>query len=64
MKDTLQKVVKVFLIISAAVLVLLLVLGVVLVFDWPWWVGLFLVLLLTGLVIAGFFPSYNSATKT
>jgi type VI secretion system protein ImpL len=55
MKDTLQKVFKVFLIISAAVLVLLLIFGVVLVFDWPWWVGLFLVLLLTGLVIAGFF---------
>jgi type VI secretion system protein ImpL len=52
MKETLQKVFKVFLIVSAAVLVLLLVLGVVLILDWPWWVGLFLVLLLAGFVTA------------
>jgi type VI secretion system protein ImpL len=40
---------------AASILGILLALGFVLVFDWPWWVGLFLVLLFTGLALGGLF---------
>lgn len=46
---------KYFLYIAAGLLALLLIVGIVLVFDWPWWVGLFLVLLAAGLTLGGFF---------
>lgn len=46
---------KYFMYIAAAILVVLLVAGLVLVFDWPWWVGVFLMLLCTGLALGGFF---------
>jgi type VI secretion system protein ImpL len=52
MKETYKKVIKVFLLVSAVTLLLLLICGVVLVLDWPWWVGLFLALLLAGFVLA------------
>ena len=43
-----------FLYTVAGMLGVLLVIGLVLVFDWPWWVGLFLMLLLVGLALGGF----------
>jgi type VI secretion system protein ImpL len=49
MKQLLLKILKVFLIIGAVLLGLLLVFGVVLFLDWPWWVGLFILLGLLGL---------------
>lgn len=55
MNETLRKVFKVFLLLAAGVLILLLICGVVLVLDWPWWVGLFLVVLLVGIILAGVF---------
>lgn len=38
---------------AAGTLSVLAVVGLVLIFDWPWWVGLFLLLLLAGLVLVG-----------
>lgn len=55
MKEWFSIFLKYFLYIAAAILVILLIVGVVLVFDWPWWVGLCLLLLLTGLALGGFF---------
>jgi type VI secretion system protein ImpL len=55
MKDKFQKLLKIFFVIAAVTLVILLVFGIVLVFSWPWWVGIFLNLLLAGLVVGGFF---------
>lgn len=52
MNETYKKVIKVFLLVSGVTLLLLLICGIVLVLDWPWWVGLFLVLLLAGFVLA------------
>jgi type VI secretion system protein ImpL len=54
MKEKLLKVLKVFLVAVAAILILLLVFGVVLGLDWPWWVGFFLLLILVGLGIGVF----------
>src|SRR4030042_1923516 len=51
MKETLLKFFKIFLIIAAVLIVLLLIFGLVLRMEWPWWVGLFLVLVLLGLGI-------------
>lgn len=55
MKEVINAVLKYFLFIVAGCLGILLVVGLVLVFDWPWWVGLFLLLLLAGLTLGGFF---------
>ena len=55
MKEGINAVLKYFLFIVAGILGILLVVGLVLVFDWPWWVGLFLLLLLAGLTVGGFF---------
>lgn len=55
MKESINTFLKYFLYIAAGSLVILLVVGLVLVFDWPWWVGLFLLLLFTGLALGGFF---------
>ena len=53
MKERILKILKVFLMASVAVLVVLLVFGLVLLMGWPWWVALFLLLLVAGLVIGG-----------
>ena len=55
MRDHLRTLVKIILLGAAALLALLVVLGVVLVLDWPWWVGIFLALVLAGLSIGGLF---------
>jgi len=55
MKDAFLKFVKIFLVIAALLLIILLVFGVVYLLDWPWWVGLFLLLGLLGLGIAYLF---------
>lgn len=55
MNDFFQKFLKIFLIIAAVFLVLLLIYGIVLIFNWPWWVGIFLALLIAGLAVGGFF---------
>jgi len=49
MKDVLRKAFRACLLLAVCVLVVLLVFGVVLVLDWPRWVGIFLLLLLVGL---------------
>jgi type VI secretion system protein ImpL len=49
MKRILLKILKVFLIITAVLLGILLIFGVVLTLDWPWWVGVFVLLGLLGL---------------
>jgi type VI secretion system protein ImpL len=49
MKELIRKFLKIFLIITAGMLVTLLVFGIVLILDWPWWVGFFLLLLLAGI---------------
>ncbi|HBG06211.1 MAG: type VI secretion system protein ImpL [Geobacteraceae bacterium GWC2_58_44] len=54
MKESISAMLKNVPFTAAGALALLLVMGFVLVFDWPWWVGLFLLLLLTGLVLGGF----------
>jgi len=55
MKESFNIILKYFFYIAAGILAILLVVGLVLVFDWPWWVGLFLTLLLAGLALGGFF---------
>lgn len=55
MKVGINTLLKYSLYIAAGLLLILLVVGLVLVFDWPWWVGLCLILLLTGLALGGFF---------
>lgn len=55
MKERFNIYFKYFLYIAAALLVTLLIAGLVLVFDWPWWVGLCLLLLLAGLALGGYF---------
>ncbi len=49
MKDFLIKILKVVLVIAAVALFALLVFGVVLFMDWPWWTGIFILLGLAGL---------------
>jgi type VI secretion system protein ImpL len=55
MKDTFMKFLKIFLLVAAAFLIILIVVGAVLVLNWPWWVGIFLVLGLIGLGIGCLF---------
>ena len=55
MKESIHKMLRYSLFIVAGTLGILLVAGLVLVFDWPWWVGLFLLLLLIGLSLGGIF---------
>jgi type VI secretion system protein ImpL len=55
MKEGIHKFLKIFLMIAAGILVTLLIFGIVLVLDWPWWVGFFLLLLLAGLGLGCFF---------
>lgn len=51
MKEVFSKIVKVFLIIAALLLAGLLIFGLVLLLDWPWWTGIFLLSGLAGLGI-------------
>ena len=51
----LLKFLKVFLIVVAVILALLLVFGVVLSLDWPWWVGFFILLGLVGIGVGFLF---------
>ncbi len=55
MRDQLLKLLKIILLVAAGLLAILVVFGVVLVLDWPWWVGVFLVLVLAGLAVGGLF---------
>lgn len=55
MKDKFRKLLKLTLLIAACILVVLLIFGIVIVLDWPWWVGLFLLLLLVGMVFGFIF---------
>ncbi|MEW6599495.1 MAG: type VI secretion protein IcmF/TssM N-terminal domain-containing protein [Nitrospirota bacterium] len=55
MKDTLLKVLKISLIVITVLLVVLLVFGITLSLDWPWWVGFFLLLALVGIGIGVIF---------
>lgn len=48
MKDNIIKFLKYFLIAAAAILAILIIFGFVLVMDWPWWVGFFLLLGISG----------------
>jgi len=49
-----KNILKYFLVGLSAVLVLLVVFGIVLVLDWPWWVGIFLLVGLAGLGIVAY----------
>lgn len=51
MKEILLKFTKIFLVVVAILLAIALVFGVVYFLDWPWWVGVFLLLVLLGMGI-------------
>jgi len=51
MKDAFLKYLKIFLLVAAIILIILLVFGLVLSLDWPWWMGFFLLLILAGVAI-------------
>jgi type VI secretion system protein ImpL len=55
MRHHLRTLLKIILCLGAAILALLLIFGLVLVLDWPWWVGIFLVLVAAGLGVAALF---------
>ncbi len=55
MKDLFFKLLKIFLVVSIVILITLLVFGLVLSLDWPWWVGLFILLAIVGLCIGFLF---------
>jgi type VI secretion system protein ImpL len=55
MKQTLLKILKVLFIVAVVALVILGTFGGVMVLDWPWWVGLFILLGFVGLGIAFLF---------
>jgi len=55
MRETVQKICKVSLVIVACTLLVLMVVGIVLFVGWPWWVALFLLLLLAGLFVGVIF---------
>jgi type VI secretion system protein ImpL len=55
MSKGVQKFLKVFLLIMVGVLLILLVFGIVLVLEWPWWVGCSLLFFLAGLGVGCFF---------
>ena len=52
MKQIFLKISKVLLIFTIAVLAIFLIFGIILVFDWPWWVGFFILLGFLGLGVA------------
>ena len=55
MKNSFLKVLKISLIVLAAILIILLVFGIVLILNWPFWVGFFLLLILIGLGVGFLF---------
>ncbi len=55
MKQMLMKSLKIFLILAAVLLAILLVFGIVLSLDWPWWVGFFVLIGLVGLGVGVLF---------
>jgi type VI secretion system protein ImpL len=55
MKDLLKKIFKVFLVLAVVILAAFLVFALVFRMDWSWWVGIFLLLGLLSLAIAGLF---------
>jgi type VI secretion system protein ImpL len=55
MKEAFRKICKVSLYIAAGILLVLLIIGIVLIFEWPWWVACFLLLFLVGLAIGVIF---------
>ncbi len=55
MKQTLLKILKVFLIITGVALGLLFICGMVLILGWPWWMGIFLLIGFVGLGIGFLF---------
>ena len=61
MREAFQKIGKICLFIALILLIMLLVFGVVLIFDWPWWVAVFLILLLGRACDRRYFPSQDLA---
>jgi type VI secretion system protein ImpL len=55
MKESVLRFLKIFLVIVGILFIVLLVFGIVLSVDWPWWVGIFLLLGLVGVGIAFLF---------
>ena len=55
MKSMIGKMLKVILVATLAALAILLVFGIVLALNWPWWVGFFVILGLVGIGIGVFF---------
>ncbi len=55
MRDLFSKLLKVFLIVLIVILVSLFVFGFVLIMDWPWWVGFFILLSIIGICIGFLF---------
>ncbi len=55
MKEMLAKILKVFFIIAGVLLLLLLVYGIILVLDWPWWMGIFVLLAMGGIFLGAVF---------
>lgn len=51
MKGVFSKILKIGLMVLAVLLVALLIVGIVLILDWPWWTGLFILIGLAGLGI-------------
>ncbi|NVN91504.1 MAG: type VI secretion system protein ImpL [Desulfuromonadales bacterium] len=55
MKESFNTFLKLFFVIASVALVVLMIVGIVLIFSWPWWVGIFLVLFVAGLVAGAIF---------
>jgi len=55
MREHLRTLLKILLLVAAVLLALLVAFGVVLILDWPWWVGIFLALVLAGLAVGALF---------
>jgi len=55
MKDLFSRLLKIFLVILIVILISLFVFGLVLLMDWPWWVGFFILLAIVGLCIGFLF---------
>ena len=55
MKSLIGKILKVLLVVTLAALAILLIFGIVLALNWPWWVGFFILLGLVGIGIGVFF---------
>ena len=55
MKNTMLIFLKYFLIVASVILAILLVIGFVFMMNWPWWVGICLVLCLVALFIGALF---------